>query len=42
MNKKNTIAIVVLILIIIIVIYQFSKPKNPLEIYDTGTLNANS
>ena len=42
MKNKNIIAIVILILIIIIVIYQFSKPKNPLEIYNMGTLNANS
>jgi uncharacterized membrane protein len=42
MKKKNIIAIVILILIIIVVIYQFSKPKNPMDIYNTGTLNANS
>tara|TARA_R110000751_G_scaffold12214_2_gene42102 strand:- start:1779 stop:1907 length:129 start_codon:yes stop_codon:yes gene_type:complete len=42
MKKKNKIAIVILILIIIVVIYQFSKPKNPMEVYSAGTLNPNS
>jgi preprotein translocase subunit SecG len=42
MKKKNIIAIVILILIIVVVLYQFSKAKNPMDIYSTGSLNINS